>query len=444
MSDRSEKKMPAGTGDDVRRAEDFVVGCVMTGVNADADQVLDMIAADDFYHNGHQVVMRAAAALRANGHNVSASTMFLKLKQDGTIDDAGGASFLADCIVPTIAGVEYHARIIRESAMRRATRYALLESLRQTEEPSSSPEDTLAAIEQKLFAIGEHKEKTGGPVKLDTAIKAVCERLNEPPTEADKQFIRTGYEALDNLIGGLRPGRIYILAARPGVGKSALALKIALNASANGHNSLFFSLEMGAEEIAERAMAMKSSVPLNRIIGNDGLEKYEYEALADINGTGGIWIDDRAELSMNKVASVTRRAVRTTKARVIVLDYLQLLTPDERRKDRHLEVAGDTKALKKLARQCNVPILVLCQLNRESESRSDNQPKLSDLRESGSIEQDADCVMLLWRDKPTPGEQGHEQNIKCSVAKQRNGPLGDFEFTYVRPCVRFENHRPGY
>lgn len=424
-----------------REAEAGLIGAMLRdgGVIDDAAAV---VGPAEFYLDAHQKVFAAAVELHRVGRPADLVTVAELLQSRHQVADVGGAAYLADLwdAAPTAANALYYARIVREKATYRRLIHLAAELARDAHDARGDAESLIAEAEQRLFdlAAGDAARRAGEPADLAAAVRAVMAGIDERRPGAPAPYTPTGYGALDGLVGGWRPGRLYVLAARPSVGKSALALAFLLNAADRGVPGLVFSLEMGAAELAERALAVRSGVSLTRVIGGDPVTPAEAAAIAGHAPVGRVFVDDRADLKASQLASVTRRMVRRHGVGLVAVDYLQLLTPENPRDPRHLQVGADSRRLKQLARQCHVPVLCLCQLNREVEGRTDPKPKLSDLRDSGEIEQNADAVLLLYPEAGgSPGDP--LQPVGCVLAKQRNGPKGEFTLNYRRPCVRFED-----
>ncbi|QEL14649.1 replicative DNA helicase [Limnoglobus roseus] len=368
--------------------------------------------------------------------------MFAELVRLGRRDEIGGPQFLAELFdrAGTGADLFYHAEQVRNAAIVRRLHRLAVEMTGLTRTAGQPAADLLADFEQKLFDIGATAANRGdGVVSADDAIAEAMARIDERQTAGKPRGVGTGYADLDELLGGLRPGTLTIVAARPSVGKTALAAGLLLNAAAAGTPGLFISLEMGREEIAERLLAMVSNVSLSRISGTDRLNASEANKVCSVKvgGNGGrVWIDDRPGQTAARIASTTRRAVRRHNVGLIVVDYLQLVHAENARDPRHLQVGMVATRLKELARTARVPVVALAQLNREIENRTDGKPKLSDLRDSGQIEQDADSVILLH---PQPADpKALVQDVDALLEKNRHGPRGVVPLLYRRANVRFE------
>ncbi len=425
-----------------REAEASILGALIVDP-ACFDDIAAIVEAGDFYFDAHGKVFDAIADLNRDGKPVDIVSVREALRTRGQLADAGGDVALADLLdrVPTAANALYHAGIVRGAAIRRQMIRVGHEIIRDAGDGSEPPEELLAGFEHRLFEIGRGLAGAkSGPVDAKTVLTDALNRIDERQADGGERSrgVPTGFPALDDLLGGLRPGRLVIVAARPSVGKSSLAASFVLAAAAAGCSSLFVSLEMSREELGDRFLSMLSGVDLKRIGGALRLDAAEADALCRVSlGRGGsVWIDDRAGQKVARIASTTRRAIRRHGVRLLVVDYLQLVHPENARDPRHLQVGMVATRLKELARAARIPVVALAQLNREVENRGDGRPRLADLRDSGQIEQDADQVLLLHA-KPADRIEA-VQEVDVLLEKNRNGPRGVVPLFYRRPNVRFE------
>lgn len=407
------------------------------------DDVAATIEANDFYFDGHSKIFAVAIDLLADAKLIDLVTVREELRRRGQLDDVGGDAYLADVFtaVPTSANASRHAGIIREASIRRRLIHTAHEILRDANSGSQPAEELLAEFEAKLFDIGRGiTEANAGPVAATTVMADALRRIDERQGDSGGRLcgVPTGFELLDDMLGGLRPGTLTLIAARPSIGKSSLAANFLLAGAAAGVPGLFASLEMSREEIGDRLLAMLSSVNLQRITGMLRLDDAEAAAInrTSLAKSAAIWIDDRPNQTVARIASTLRRAIRRHGVGLLVVDYLQLADPENSRDPRHLQVGMTATRLKQLARMTKVPVVALAQLNREVENRADGKPRLADLRDSGQLEQDADTVILL-HPKPSDG-MSQAQEIDALVEKNRNGPRGIVPLHYRRPNVRFE------
>lgn len=429
-------------------AERGVLGAVLRD-NAVFDDIRGILSAADFYHHAHQKLFAHVAELIGSGKPVDLVILAERVRAVGQFEDVGGYRYLADLwdAVPTGANAEYHASIVRDTAARRRMIHVLTEMTRDAYDLGEPAERLAARFEADIFRVAEGVE-ADEPIELFRAVQDVYADIDDRATGRKPKFIPTGFPGLDQVIGGLHAERLIVVAARPSVGKSALMLALALAAARQGVPALVFSLEMSAKEFAERTLATTFGVPLNQINGTTALDKPNASRMAA--GVDEcripVWIDGRPHHTADTIAATSRRAVRKHGVGLIVVDYLQLIDHGGGRNDNLAARVGNTaRRLKLLARSLGVPVVCLAQLNREVERRGDGKPQLSDLRDSGEIEQHADDVFLLWpQDIPTQPDGTHApvQEIRLCIEKQRNGPKGIVSLNYVRRFVRFESVSP--
>ena len=322
------------------------------------------------------------------------------------------------------------------------------EILRDAYDQSQPGEELIAAAERKILAIGEAAMPIGDRVRTAADfMRDGLHRIDERMEHGNKlRGLPTGYNAVDEVLGGLKPSELNVIAARPSVGKTAFALNILANVASGGIPVLLFSLEMPEADIANRLLSMGSGVPLHSFTRATKLTPESAQQLAAAAGPDGIggcpiYLDDTSNASAARVAAVTRRMVRRHGVQLVAVDYLGLMTPEDSRRNKSEQIGTLAQRMKHLARECGVPVLLLAQLNREIEGRGDGRPKLSDLRDSGEIEQHADRVLMLSRQS---NQQNHDEvwKIDVTIAKHRNGPTGDITLDYRRPVLRFENSSP--
>lgn len=427
-----------------REAEAGVLGALLREGLA-ADGTFGELTPDDFYYDAHQKIFRVFRDYAAAGKTFDLVTCFEELVTRKEQADVGGAGFLADLYdaMPTAANLEYHADIVRERAVRRRLIHAACELTRDAYDGAAPAADLL----ERFYESALSTARTGkDPVTLTAALRQVMDGIDERNRPGGKRPLTTGFDALDNVLGGFRGGEFVLVGARPSVGKSALALALLLAAAEAGTPGLMFSLEMSAEEMASRVLAMKAEVPLNQIRGRLDDEKATARRLLDaVDRTRlPVWIDDRADHTVASIAGVCKRAVRRHRVGLVVIDYLQLLKHEGGKNDpQHVRVGDTSRRLKLLARTLDVPVVCLAQLNRESTTRTDGRPMLSDFRESGNLEQDCDVALLLWPVAPPEGPAAvgpppAVQEVRICVEKQRNGPRTVVPLDYRRAFTRFE------
>jgi len=415
--------------------------------------VVDKLKTVDFYRMEHQMIFEALTALYEKNPGGSLDAVLLRdeLEKRKQLEDIGGVEYLAKVMesVPSSANVEYYTNITKDKTMLRNLITAAAEILDDAYDPSGAIDEKLDRAEAKLFEI-TNKKLSGSSVALKDIVTQVYEQI-EKRTGKHITGLSTGYIELDELTCGLQKGEMIIIAGRPSMGKTSLALNIAENIAVKEKNSIaIFSLEMGWQQITERFLCSNSGLE-SQLVRKGMLETEDYQKLitsCGILSDAPIYIDDTASLTPLEVRAKARRLKSRYDIQCIVVDYLQLMSSGANRiESRQQEITLISRYLKSLARELNVPVIVLSQLNRSPESREHHRPRMSDLRESGSIEQDADVVMLLHReDYYHKGEENYEPNntAELIIAKQRNGPTGTVPLRFLDKFTRFENTSPLY
>jgi replicative DNA helicase len=424
-----------------REAERSVLGSLLRD-NRVIDDVVQIIRADNFYADAHQRIFLAILALHERAVPVDLITLAEELRQRGEIDDVGGYAFLAELYdaAPTAANAEHYARIVRERALVRNLIHTSTEILRDAYDHVQPAEELLSEAEKRILAISE-SGLTGQTFTLEEALAEAYDRIDERASGDYQAGLPTGFTDLDELTAGLHPNELVIVAARPSVGKTAFSLSIIRNVAVDAKVPAFFvSLEQSRIELAERLICAQARVDSHRLrkgtLTSDDMQKL-LEA-GSVLRECKLFIDDSPGQGMLRIAANARRLQKRERIRLVVIDYLQLIEPENRRDPRQEQVAQISRRLKGLARELKIPVIALAQVNRASEDRQDHRPRLADLRESGSIEQDADTVMLLHRpDRFEPGQ--HEGIVEVIVGKQRNGPVGEVTLQYVKQYMRYEN-----
>jgi replicative DNA helicase len=424
-------------------AERSVLGSLLRD-NGVIGDVLQILRTENFYRDAHQKIFDAIVALYDRGHPVDLVTLAELLIQQKQIDDIGGPAYLAELwdAAPTAANAEYYARIVRDKAIVRYLIHAGTEILRDAYDAGQPAEDLLEGAERKILDIAQ-MGIMGQTITLQDALKEAYDRIDSR-TQRDQMSISglpTGFLDLDDRTAGLQNSELIILAARPSIGKTAFALNIARHVAVEEKLPVFFvSLEQSRIELAERLLCNQARVDSHKLrkghLSSDDMNKL-IEA-GDMLRHAKLFIDDSPGQGMLRIAANARRLKLRHHIRMVVIDYLQLIEPDNRRDSRQEQVAQISRRLKFLARELQVPVMALAQLNRGLEDRQDHKPRLADLRESGSIEQDADTVFLLHRPEMyEPGQ--HEGTVEVIIGKQRNGPTGEITLTYLKQFMRFEN-----
>ncbi len=395
-----------------------------------------------FYHTPHRKVYAAIQKLSERGEPVDQVTLTAELVRRGQLDDVGGAVFIAELAseMATAANAEYHAQIVLEKAQRRRLIDAATQTLTESYEETEDVRELIDRAEQRVFQIAE-----GELGKGVTPISSAIEEAIEIAQRGALAGVNTGYTELDKMTAGFQPSDLIILASRPSMGKTALTLCMARNAAVNRVPVLYFSLEMSTEQLAQRLLCGEARVN-SHIFRTGNLSEEDWHRLANWIEKlmeAPLYIDDTPAISVMELRAKARRAKSEYNIELIIVDYLQLMTSSENFGSREQEIAYISRSLKALAKELDIPIVACAQLSRAVESRTDKRPQLSDLRESGSLEQDADVVMFLFRPEVygIVDEEGNSQEgvAEIIVGKQRNGPIGSVSLTFVAECLRFEN-----
>ena len=427
-------------------AEKGVLGSVLL-INEAIDEVGELLRAEHFYHDAHNKIYAAIHDLYENNvRGIDPVTLAEELEKRGELEAIGGAAYVIEILdsVPHAAHVRYYAKIVREKWMQRTLISACTDILSDCYEPKGTIDDLLQAAERRVFSIIEQQDDTSnigiGDILLE-AFTRIDERMNK---DGSVSGITTGFSDLDFQTTGFQPTELIILASRPSMGKTALVCNIAeAVARESGKGVMLFSLEQSDLEIAERFLCITARVNGHDLrTGNLSDEQRDQLAAAsDQLHNLPLFIDDKPARTMSQIAAISRRQHRKQPLAIVIIDYMQLIEPEEKQIPREQQIAGISRRLKFLAKELRVPVIALSQLNRGVELREDKRPRLADLRESGSIEQDADKVIFLHRpDAYDPDDRPGEAEIV--IAKHRSGPTGIVKLTWRPEYMRFENYSP--
>ncbi|PIR04851.1 MAG: replicative DNA helicase [Candidatus Liptonbacteria bacterium CG11_big_fil_rev_8_21_14_0_20_35_14] len=428
-------------------AERFVLGSLMIDKNA-IYKVADIIDYGDFYHPIHSKIFRAIFELFGKSSPIDVISVSNFLKEKGTLTEIGGASYLSELVaqVSTASHVEHYANAIKDKKLLRDL-ISLSEYLHEKATQNNDDIDELLdSIEQKILAISQ-RSTIQRFVNIKDELQGAYNRIEKLHQKEGTGLrgVPTGFTAIDNMLSGLQPSDLIILGARPSVGKTSLALNIASQAAKLGDKPVgIFSLEMSREQITERFLSTESGIPLWRLrtgrIHNDDEFMVIQNALDKLSNVP-LFIDDTPSPTVLQIRSMARRLQMEHGLGFVIIDYLQLITSRIRSDNVVQQVAEISRGLKGLARELNIPVLALSQLSRGLESRDSKVPKLSDLRDSGSIEQDADVVLFIHRKgKDNPELPVDEQNITdIIIAKHRNGPTGTVKLRFDPEKASFFN-----
>ena len=442
-------------------AEQAVLSAMLMDRNAIV-RAAEFVDDSMFYREGHRRIFRAALALGERGSVVDVLTLADELARRGELDAAGGKDYLAQLVdaVPTSANVEYHARIVREKAVVRRLIETSTEIVTEAFEGRSTSADLLDRAEQRIFQINQVR-KTEGSHRIKELLWTAMERIEELSRHGGEVTgVPSGFTDLDRLTLGFQPSELIIVAARPSMGKTAFVLNVAQNAAFIGNTRVaIFSLEMAREQLVTRMLAAEGWVDAQKLRSGK-LSDDDFRNLGKASGILGslpIWIDDTPGLTALEIRSRARRLKAENDIGLIIVDYLQLIQGPADSENRQQEISYISRSLKVLARELQVPVVCLSQLSRAPEQRSgeNRRPQLSDLRESGAIEQDADVVMFLYRQEYYEGahdERGEPRRLgdgtpleglaELIIGKQRNGPTDTIRLFFHKRFTRFDNYTP--
>ncbi len=428
-------------------AERSILGAILLDNNA-LNTAIEALKPDDFFIPQHRSIFIEMMALGEAQHAIDLVTLTEELHRRGELESSGGAPYLASLVdgVPRVSNVEHYARIVKEKAMLRNLIHATHNIQQRAFDGEDGADTILDNAESSIFALAEDRVKAG-LLPIKDIVRDNFERLEKIFREGKSVTgISTGYGELDKLLSGLQPSELIILAGRPSQGKTALALNMAENIAIRGGRPVaVFSLEMSKESLLQRLVASVAQVDAHKFrSGHLSREDWRRmtEGLGQIS-SAPLWIDDAGSISVLEIGAKARRLKRDKGLSLLIVDYLQLITARGRFNSRQEEVASISRGLKALAKELQIPVLVLSQLTRAPE-REERGPMLSDLRESGAIEQDADVVMFIYRPNffnmnATPEER---EMADILIAKQRNGPTDKVKFVFRSRLTRFEEAAP--
>lgn len=425
-------------------AEQAILGAIFIEPEA-LTTASEILMPDDFYRAAHQRIYQVMIDLSEKGEPVDLVTVTAELQDRKVLDEVGGVSYLSDLAnsVPTAANVEYYSKIVEEkSLLRRLIRVAtdITASGYSSEE---EVEAILNSAEKQILEVANRKN-SGAFISIKDVLVETYDNIEQMQNfKGDITGIPTGFVELDRITAGFQRNDLIIVAARPSVGKTAFALNIAQNvATKTDENVAIFSLEMGASQLVMRMLCAEGNIDAQRL-RTGKLEAEDWQKLTMAMGSlsnAGIYIDDTPGIRISDIRSKCRRLKQERGLGMILIDYLQLIRGNGKSgENRQQEVSEISRSLKGLARELEVPVIALSQLSRGVESRQDKRPMMSDIRESGSIEQDADIVGFLYRDDYYDKESENKNIIEIIIAKQRNGPVGTVELAFVKEYNKFVN-----
>ncbi|MDL2307332.1 replicative DNA helicase [Desulfovibrio sp. OttesenSCG-928-C06] len=434
-------------------AEQAVLGGIL--LNPDAlDEILSLINAEDFYIPAHRLIYTACISLLEKNAPVNMVSVREYLKDNGLLEESGGAVYLATLAQSVIssARVDYYATIVRDKSQLRALITSCSGIITKSFEPGLDAKTMLDESEAAIMAVAERRSDKTYKSSAELTHK-VFEELDARAQRRDLLTgINTGFPSMNRMTGGFQRSDLIILAARPAMGKTAFVLNLAMRAAEGdstheGVPVAIFSLEMSMDQLIQRMLCARGRVDLSKLRRNqlqDG-DWVNLQKAAEVMTTVQMFIDDTPALSIMDLRSRARRLKREKNIGLIVIDYLQLMRASRRVDSRELEISEISRGLKALAKELNVPVIALSQLNRKVEERADKRPMLSDLRESGAIEQDADVIMFIYRDSAyQKTEERPERDVaEIIFGKHRNGQVGTVELMWVPAYTQFEEFMPG-
>lgn len=436
------KSLPASIA-----AEKSVLGALLLN-DENISQVIDVLAPQDFYVPAHAILYAAIIAINQRVERVDLVTVQNELEKQGKLEAVGGLDYLLSLQedIPSLGLVTQHAQIIKEKSVLRdliGSASSIIETCYKQEDRDMSV--LLDEAEKAIFQIS-NKRTDQNFVQLNIWLKKTFQHLSDIKSNSGGiTGIPTGYKVLDHMTSGFQSGDLIILAGRPSMGKTALAMNMATHAANIGYTIGVFSLEMAAEQLALRLLSTESNIS-HQNIRNASITSDEWMELTNVAARLAetkLFIDDTAGLDIMSLRAKARKLKAQHNVDFLVVDYLQLLHSGKRHENRHQEVSEISRALKALAKELKVPILAGSQLSRTVDSRMDKRPILSDLRESGAIEQDADLIMFLYRDIVYNPDTDNPASAELIIGKQRNGPTGTVPLYFLRELTKFED-APGH
>ncbi|HPX94703.1 MAG TPA: replicative DNA helicase [Candidatus Moranbacteria bacterium] len=428
-------------------AEQSVLGCLMLEKDA-IIKIADLLRVGDFYKDIHNTIYEAMLELYEHRDPLDVLSISNKLDEKKQLEKVGGSSYLASLvsIVPSASHIVHYAKVVQKKALLRRLIDAATEILEAGYNEGEDIEKILDEAEQKLFSVSQKYIKQDF-MPIRSILEAAFNRIDELHRDGSKfRGIPTGFPDLDNILAGLQKSDLVILAARPSIGKTSLALDIARHIAVRENVAVgMFSLEMSSDQLVDRMLAAEANVDLWRLrtgrLKSEG-DNNDFQRIGDAMGVlseAKLFIDDTASANIMEMRTMARRLQAEHNLGLIIIDYLQLMEGRGGGDNRVQEISEISRGLKNLARELNIPILALSQLSRAVESRSPQIPKLSDLRESGSIEQDADVVLFLYREDREKPDTPNKGIVKVIIAKHRNGPVGEVNCFFQENCASFRS-----
>ena len=430
-------------------AERSLLGSILVN-NENYYRVVEFLRPEDFYLDSHRVIFRNMTTLMENSRAIDLITLQDELLRAASLESSGGIGYLSGLLegIPHLVNIDHYIEIVRDKALLRQMISTASKTIAECFDQAEPADAILDQAEQALFNLSEHRTKSGFVAVQDMHEEA--QRLLTKLYE-DKEMITgvaTGFTDLDRMTSGFQPGDLVILAARPSMGKTALALNVAQYVALKKSLPVgIFSLEMSKQQLLMRFLCAESLVDAHKVrtgyIGKDDFRQL-IDALATVT-RAPLYIDDSSSLTIMEMRAKSRRLKAEHGLSLLIVDYLQLMSGYGRVENRVQEISGISRGLKALAKELEVPIIALSQLSRAPEQRQgDHRPQLSDLRESGSIEQDADVVLFIYREEVYKKDEETEGKADLIISKQRNGPIGTVRLAFLKQYTKFENLLEGY
>lgn len=431
-------------------AERSVLGAILIDNNA-INHAVENVGAADFFRVAHRMIFEAMIGLNQFNNPIDLITLSDQLNRSGHLEDAGGAAYISQLTdgVPRAVNVQHYAKIVKEKSTLRALIQSANSVLTRAYEGEADADIQLDEAERSIFEIADGRMRSGF-VRVGQLVENSYQMLEKLSQQRGTVTgVPTGFKDLDEMTSGFQPGDLVIVAARPGVGKTSFVMNVAVNAAKQAGMSVgVFSLEMSKEQLFLRLLTSEARVDGHRMrTGYLGEQDYERITLAltDLHDLK-VFIDDTPSIGVLEMRAKARRLKMEHGLDLLIVDYLQLMQGGGRFESRQQELASISRALKILAKELSIPVIALSQLSRAAEARSDHRPQLSDLRESGALEQDADIVMFIFRAEMynTPEDHNVDDENKATiiVGKQRNGPTGDVDLAFLKSFTRFESLAP--
>jgi len=423
-------------------AEQAIVGGILIN-NDSLNQVVDILSGEDFYREAHARIYEGMITLYNRDDPVDVITLSQVLKEKGALDKVGGTEYLASLAeaTATSAGILYHAEIVKDLSIRRNLIRQCAHITEVCFQPSNETDDILDSAEQYIFEIAE-KNIDQNFLQLDEVVRNSFKKI-ETTTGSNITGISTGFTDFDNLTSGLQNSDFIIIAGRPSMGKTALALNIALNAALIDKVGVaIFSLEMSSLQLGIRLLGSDAMIDAWKL-RKGAMQDDDYLRLTDSANRLSelpIYIDDSSALSSLEIKAKARRLKKKYDISLVIIDYLQLMQSKKAVESRQLEISDISRSLKALAKDLDIPILALSQLNRKVEDRPNKRPMLADLRESGALEQDADLIMFIYREELYNRTEENKGKAELIIAKHRNGPTGLANLTFREKYTKFQNY----